>query len=460
MRPIGEHAVVLGAGMAGLLAARVLSDSYQRVTVIERDPLPQSAQPRRGVPQGRHAHLLVPGGTQVLDELFKGLFDDLSAAGVPVIRDFAEFRLSPGGRHPLALQGPTEDPFVCQASRPCLEQHVRARVCALPNVELIDRCDVVDLTTDAAGSRVTGARVRRRAEGGADENVDADLVVDATGRGSRAPAWLATLGYEQPRQEKVTINLRYVTRHLRLRPGALDAKVIGVGAQPARPTGFVMFALEDDRWILTVFGYEGHHPPDDAAGLLDVVKAVAPSDVFAAIRDAEPLDEIAAYRFPANLRRRYERLRRFPAGLLVFGDAICSTNPAYALGMSAAALQAASLRDTLADGDRDLARRFFRAAAEPVSRAWQAAAGGDLALPQVKGPRPLPTRLIGPYAASVLRAAERDHVVARQLLRVASLQDPPTRLLRPAIALRVLRRNLRRGPAPTIAAVAPDLCEP
>ena len=165
MRPIGEHAIVLGAGVAGLLAARVLSDAYQRVTVIERDPLPRSAQPRRGVPQGRHAHLLVPSGTQVLDELFTGLFDDLSAVGVPVIRDFAEFRFLPGGGHPLRLRGPTEDPFICQASRPCLEQYVRARVRARPNVALIDRCDVVELTTDTARSRVTGVRVRRRAGG-------------------------------------------------------------------------------------------------------------------------------------------------------------------------------------------------------------------------------------------------------------------------------------------------------
>jgi 2-polyprenyl-6-methoxyphenol hydroxylase-like FAD-dependent oxidoreductase len=228
----------------------------------------------------------------------------------------------------------------------------------------------------------------------------------------------------------------------------LDAKLVGVGAQPARPTGLVLFAQEGGRSILTVFGYQGHHPPHDAGGFLDFVEAIAPPDVFAAVRDAEPLGDIVAYRFPANIRRRYERLRRFPAGFLVFGDAISSTNPAYALGMSVSALQAIALRDTLAGGDRDLARRFFRAAAKPVNMAWQAAVGADLALPQVEGPRPLPVRIIGGYLARALRAAERDSEVAQQFLRVASLQDPSTRLFRPAIALRVQRDSLRRRPAP------------
>ena len=199
-----------------------------------------------------------------------------------------------------------------------------------------------------------------------------------------------------------------------------------------------------------MIGYDGHHPPTDPEGFLAFVETIAPPDVFAAIRDAEPLDGIVGYRFPANVRRRYDQLRRLPAGLLVVGDAMCSTNPAYALGMTVAALQAAALRDTLAGGDRDLARRFFRAAARPADMAWQLTVGGDLALPSVQGPRPLPVRVLNAYAARVQAAAERDPAIAEQLLRVVSLQDPPTRLFRPSTAVPVLLRSLRRGPTPMV----------
>ncbi len=443
MRKIGEHAVVLGASIAGLIAARVLSDAYGRVTIVERDPLPPGPEHRRGVPQSRHAHLLVPSGTQILDRLFPGLIEDLTAAGVPLIRDYAEFRLAPGGGEPVRLRGRPEEPFICQAGRPRLEAQIRARVGALSNVEIVDRCEATGLTSTTARDRVTGVRVLRHATGGEDV-LEADLVLDATGRGSRAPVWLDALGYDQPRKDQLRIDLRYATRHLRLPPGALAEKVIGFGAEPDRPTGLAMFAQEGGEWIVTVFGYEGHHPPRDPDGLTEAVAAIAPPDVAAAVRAAEQVDDIVGFRFPENVRMRYELLRRFPAGYLVLGDALCSTNPAYALGMSATLLQAEALRHALAGGERDLAKRFFRAAAVPVNMAWQLATGSDLAIPQVKGPRPVPVRVIGRYAARVQRAAARDPVVAAQLLRVASLQDRPTRLFRPAVALRVLRHGAQR----------------
>jgi 2-polyprenyl-6-methoxyphenol hydroxylase-like FAD-dependent oxidoreductase len=449
---IGDRAVVLGASMAGLLAARVLADAYAQVMVIDRDELPQADAHRRGVPQGRHVHGLLARGQQALEELLPGLTAELTAQGVPAGDMLADTRLYLSG-HRLR-RAPTGLVVLC-ASRPVLEGHVRARVRAIPNVRFLDRCDILGLGTTPDDRRVTGARVLRRADGSAEQVLGADLVVDATGRGARTPMWLEALGYPRPREERVGIGLGYATRTYRLPPDALGGDLaVMQAATPEHPRTGGLQLLEGGRWMLTLGGILGDHPPTDPDGFLGFARSLQFPDIYETVRDAEPLDGPVAFRFPASVWRRYERLRRFPDGLLVLGDAVASFNPIYGQGMSVAALEALTLRRHLEDGTRPHPRRFFADLARVVQVPWEIAAGGDLVFPDVQGRRTPKGRLLNAYIARLHAAAARDAGLADAFVRVAGLVAPPQTLLHPRVAVRVLRPSRQpagseRSPSPS-----------
>jgi 2-polyprenyl-6-methoxyphenol hydroxylase-like FAD-dependent oxidoreductase len=441
MRPTNHHAVVLGASMAGLAAARVLADAYQRVTVLDRDTFPVAGGHRRGVPQSRHAHALLASGRAALEELFGGLTDELVAAGAPVGDLQADIRMYNEG---LRLRQAPAGLTVLVVSRPLLEDRIRDRVRALGNVRLVDGCTVTGLAATPDGHGVGGVRVLR-GDGPGEELVRADLVVDATGRGSRSPAWLEELGYRRPVEEQVRVGIAYTTRVYRRRPDHLGGDLAAVvAATPKLRRGGVIHAMEGDRWIVTLLGYQGEQPPVDREGFTAFAATLAAPDIFEVIRDAEPLEDARVARYPANVRRRYERLDRFPDGFLVVGDAVCGFNPSYAQGMSVAAGEALALRDCLRDGPADLGSRFRARTAAIVDIPWQIAVGSDLRLPEVEGPRSAKVRLVNAYLARLHVAAATDPEVGRAFLRVVNLLDRPERLLRPGIALRVLRGQRRR----------------
>ncbi len=450
MPKIGEHAIVLGASMGGLLAARVLSDFYRTVTVVERDQIPTSTAQRRGVPQGRHVHALWPRGSQILDELFPGFRTELVTDGGKVWDDgdSSKFYMSFGG-HQFVRSGALprfQLLTTSYQSRPFLEDHVRRRVRAIPTVKMMDEHDVVELTCNEDLSRVTGVSVSPRQS---DEKhlLTADLVVDATGRGSRMPTFLESLGYDRPVEDEVVMRLAYTSQLLRIPPGMYNELLVLAGPVPGRPTGMGLFTYENNTWLLTAIGLAGHEPPADLAGMLCFIEGFTPPEVLSALKCAEPLGEVARYRTPSSRWRRYDKMRRFPEGLLLFGDAICSFNPIYGQGMTVAALEAVALDRCLRRGQGNLAARFFRAAAKPIGVAWQLAVGGDLALPEIEGRRPLSMRLVNRYVDRVQTAAETNLAVAAQFLKVAGFSSPPASLFAPSVVFRVAAVNWRRGRA-------------
>jgi 2-polyprenyl-6-methoxyphenol hydroxylase-like FAD-dependent oxidoreductase len=446
---IGTRAVVLGGSLAGLLAARVLADAYAEVTVVERDELSDAITHRHGVPQGRHVHGLLARGQQALEELLPGLTAELVAHGAPALDMLADSRLYFGGRRFRQL--PTGLVVVC-ASRPFLERHIRARIHALPNVTLLDRCDIVGLTSTADNRRVTGVRVLRRADGSAEEVIGADLVIDATGRGSRAPVWLDGLGYSRPDKEQIRIELAYATCIYRLPPGALGAdSAVLQGPTPDQPRAGLLQAIEGGRSILTLAGMLGERPPTDPDGFHAFARSLQFPDIHLAIRDAEPFEDPVPFRYPANVRHHYERLTQLPKGFLVTGDALCHTNPLYGQGMPMAALHALALRRHLARTLEPDPHRFFKETARVVDAPWQLAVGADLAFPEVQGHRTVKQRLLGWYITRLHTAAAHDAHVAAAFLRVMSLIDRPEVLLRPSVALPLLRPTRR---PPTLASSA------
>ncbi|KAA1013120.1 monooxygenase [Paraburkholderia panacisoli] len=440
MKNLGEHAIVIGASVSGLLAARVLSDFYTIVTVLERDAFPAADTPRKGVPQGRHTHGLLARGSAVLEEFFPGYNNEVVAQSGGLIGDVANDVIWIGRN--VRLANGASDLSGLLASRPVLEGHLRRRLVRLPNVRVMESCAVQGLATDPGRRSVTG--VRTCVEGKQEEIINADLVVDATGRGSSSAAWLGELGYPPPADEKVEIGICYMTRTYRRRPTDLDGKqgIVVAGSAPNWRNG-VMLAQENDSWIVSTGGFLGDDAPDNDQGFLAYLATLPTMEIHDVVARAEPLTDYRRYRYVSNLRRRYEKLARFPGNYLVFGDAICSFNPVYGQGMTVAAEEALTLQRCLRAGSNDLARRFFRAAAKIVDIPWDIAVGNDLRHPQVKGARPPMLRFINWYIGKLHVAATRDSTLSTAFLKVVNLMMPPSSLLSPAIVRRVWQGNRR-----------------
>jgi len=445
MSAVGEHAIVLGASLSGLFAARVLADFYETVTVIERDHLPDKPIERKGVPQARHGHFLLSLGCEIADELFPGLLDEWEQDGAPVWRDgeFSKALMSFGG-HTVVRTGRANAPIrAYYPSRPLLEWRVRRHVTALPNVRILDGLDLTEFTTSPGTNRITGVRCAARDTDVGNE-LAADLVVDAMGRGSRTPALLANLGHDGPPVDELTVQLNYTSQWLRLAPGTLTEHHAVILPEPGRLTTFALIGNEDDRWLLTVGTMVDMTPARDRAEMLEIAEKAAPAKFFNAVREAEPIGEVHHHRVPSNRWRRYDKLPQMPAGLLVTGDALCSFNPIYGQGMTMAAVDAMVLRDCLRGGTQSLSRRYFTQCTKKIRLAWQSSVGSDLALPEVDGPRPVSMRLTNAFTKRILIACSTDPVVAGMFVRVMGMLEPPTKLMHPTMLARIAAANLRK----------------
>ncbi|SCF34579.1 2-polyprenyl-6-methoxyphenol hydroxylase [Micromonospora purpureochromogenes] len=431
------RAVVLGASVAGLLAARVLAEHAEHVLVVDRDELGAGTAHRAGVPQGTQMHVLLPAGRDQIDRWFPGFSREAVAEGA-VLLPAAARRSYLDGRRKV----PGSDVDMIAGSRPFLEGLLRRRTLALPNVTLLPG-RVTSL--DFAGAAVTGVRHDSAA---GPIVTPADFVVDATGRSSRLGDWLEQGGWERPPMRRMAINLHYATATFRRSEEHPVPVAVLAGCTAAAGgdiAGAAFSAIEGDRWIVMLGSYGEGRPGRDPDDLVRRCREDFPPE-FARVVANEMLGPVRTYRQADSRRRDFHRLRRLPAGLVAVGDAVSSFNPIYGQGMSSAALHASCLSEYLRSGPdlRRPAREFLALQRVVVDAAWGMSTSADLARPSVPGPRPPGHRISRWVADQITAASVTDPVTARRFDAVVEMRRHPNSLAAPRTLLRAVRVNQAR----------------
>lgn len=434
-----SQAFVLGASLGGLMTARVLSQYFEKVILIEKDEVHRHPESRKGQPQTRHLHGLLPAGFKIISSYFPDIPEALEQNGANLM-DFAEtmvWKTYGGYRKSFNM-----NLNAVIMSRPLLEHLVRERVLALPNVQIMDNTAVKKLIASTDNQRIVGIQIAPK-DGEETISLNADFVVDVTGRSSRSPQWLSDLGYETPPISEVKVNVGYATRLFKRDPNHPLSKswMLYTPQAPIETRFGGLFPVEGDRWVLSVGGWHGDNAPLDEASFMAYVKSLPMPELYDTVSQCEPISDIMPYKFLSSLRRHYEKMKRFPLGYLVLGDAVSSFNPTYGQGMTSASLQAAELDKILKENipEKQLAGTFFKRAAQVIDIPWSLAVGEDFRFAETTGPKPAGIDFINKYVARVHQATLKDEVVCEAFLKVMSLLEPPTSLFHPRILWRVMR---------------------
>ena len=437
-----KHAVIVGGSFAGLMTAAVLSRHYRQITLVEKDTVHHYPEARKGQSQAKHLHGLLPCALNILYDYFPDLFKEIVDNG-GVVNDFGASMnwFTHGGFKKnvfLNING-------VSLSRPLLDHLLRERVLALPNVRLLDNTAARAFIFSDDKQKIHGIRVEDKGTMRVTD-LPSDLVVDCTGRGSRTPQWLKEMGYGEVPVDEVKINVTYTTRLYKRDPG--DTRVRSwMACTPEAPKerrNGAVFPIEGDKWIISVGGWHGDQATPNEKDFLEFLKTLPNPNIYDIASTSEPLSELIQYKYPVSIRRNYEKLHRFPMGLLVLGDAVSSFNPVYGQGISSACLQAVELDRLMKENVEEgkLAKLYFRRTLKIKNKLWQMSTGEDFRFPETTGARPFGIGLVNKFVSLVHRATIKDEVVCRTFLKVMGLIDPPTKLLRPNIVWRIVKASI------------------
>jgi 2-polyprenyl-6-methoxyphenol hydroxylase-like FAD-dependent oxidoreductase len=453
---IGKQAVVLGGSMAGLAAARALSNHYEKVIVIERDTPAAEAAPRKGTPQSHHAHALLKSGENALNKLFPKFTDNVIANGAHQIDFSADVKWFHAGNWKMRYQS---DFKVLVQSRPLLEHELRKQFAQVGNVQFYYGYEVCEMVASMDASTIVGVNIQHIDKRGDIEFLASDLVVDASGRGSRTPQCLEKLGYARPEETQVKIDLTYSSRIYEMSEGAnYDWRILLLNPEPPKTVraGYV-FPVEDNRWLVTLAGYSGDRTPQDNDSFLEYAKGLANLELYNVLRTMKPVTDVKVFSVPATVNRHYEKLSQFPTGLVVMGDAKCAFDPVFGQGMSVATLEAVALDDMLAqESAQSMAtfpQRFHKKAAEIVFTPLLMGTSEDFRYPGTVGKKAFFIPFMQWYSMQVFELSAFDKVVYEAFRDAMGLLAGPEVLFKPAVALKVFKhafskRKQQHQPAP------------
>lgn len=431
----GRHAVVIGTSTTGMAAAAVAARHFDSVTSIDRDRLPEEPRWRKGVPQSHHGHILLRGGQNVFNHYFPGLTTDLLAKGsveVDMANDICWYHS--GGWKKRFASGMT---MLCQ-TRGFLEHYIRQRLMQLPNVAILPNTKVQGF--GARGGRITGVEL---ADG---VFLEADLVIDASGRNSDTPRLLRSLGFGSPEVSELKVDIGYSTTLFTPPEGVRDWKAMLIHSRPPATRTAALLPTEGGRWIVTLLGWQGDYAGGDVESFLDWTQGLPVPDMYEVLREATCVEDVFRWRFPTNLRRHYDKLTSAPEGLVVVGDANTSLNPLYAQGMAHGAIGTSILDMCLAEQREaagtgriaGLAKRFHRAYGQFLDECWFTSTVEDYGAVSAGGGGRLVSKLASWYLGKVTEMTWRDEGVAREFIDVMHLQRAPTSLMRPSVAVKAL----------------------
>jgi 2-polyprenyl-6-methoxyphenol hydroxylase-like FAD-dependent oxidoreductase len=437
-----KTAIVLGAGVGGLVAARILSDVCECVLLLDRDMLDDRGCGRPGVPQAHHIHLLMSGGVERLEALYPGFREDATMSGAKEVDYSNDVLWFQHGSWKARFQSGVKG---YPQTRRNLETILRRRTSELPNVDVCGGQAAIGLLFSQDRAQVIGVETEDLQSGSKRQRY-ADLVVDATGQGSRILDWLNDAGYQKPAARHIDIDLCYASRFFRpCKHSADDWDILAVYPEaPDTSRGGALHPMEGNRWLVSLFGYYGDHPPATDEGFLEYARSLASDRLYQAIKHAEPLSGIHRFKIPRQTWRRFEELRRFPSNLFVLGDALCRFDPVFGQGMTVAVLEALTLRQWLVRWGRGevegdvVAKGYFTECAKIFQVAWSFAGAEASRFSRYETPVGAVERFRRWYWGHLYDISSRSPATYSRVIRAQHMLSPPGALLAGATFAKVL----------------------